>query len=58
MCGAKQCSGYTARRRTDVRGKFQSNQFVRPAVYYDAIRNEFSGYTNSTGNVLLKKDRL
>lgn len=35
-----------------------TNQFIRPGVYYDAIWNEFSGYTNSTGNVLLKMYRL
>lgn len=35
-----------------------TNQVVRSAIYYFAIWNEFSGYTNSTGNALLKKDRL
>lgn len=56
--GRQQCWSYTVRRNSEVRGKWQSFQYIIGKTWSILLLNRMSGYTNASRNVLLKKISL
>lgn len=56
--GRQQCWSYTVRRNSEVRGKWQSFQYIIGKTWSILLWNRMGGYTNASRNVLLKKISL